>query len=134
MKAPSVAALTKAFRDLDRKSATLIRRLAEAADDDAALEKIINKECDGTEKYVRSMSSDPYRSQMWRDTVALHAMDEILGSYGVEALDSDSHSFRAPRYEYLNMGYTYATTLIYDREKDKLFIGSWGDIAERLEE
>ncbi len=33
--------------------------------------------------------------------------------------------------KYINMGDTYAATLIYKRATDNLFISTWGDIVER---
>ena len=63
---------------------------------------------------------------------ALREMSEILDMHGVEALGPRHYDYFKPSpYEYLNAGDTYATTLIYDRAKDTLSIGSWGDIAER---
>ena len=75
------------------------------------------------------MYSDPYNSHMWRVTVALHAIDKIMGTYGVEPLGPVGTS--GPPYEYLNTGDSYGTTLIYRKSTDNLFIGDWGSIAER---
>jgi len=135
MRAPSEKKLLEAFRDLRPEEAKLIRALARAVDADSAdvdpLEELVDKYVPGTAKYVRSMFSNPYRSHMWRVTVALHAMDEVMGTYGVEALGPDVGGPSPPPYEYLNTGDTYATTLIYRRRDNSLNIGSWGDIAER---
>lgn len=63
----------------------------------------------------------------------LHAIDEILGTFGVEPLGPvDMRD--GPPFEYCNTGDSYAATIIYSRESDTLRIGSWGDIAERHEE
>jgi len=131
MRAPSEKALLNAFRDLTRENAKLIRALARATDDEELLEQLVNDNVPGTARYVRSMFSSPYRSHMWRVTVALHAMNEIMGTYGVEALGPDVGGPNPPPYEYLNSGDTYATTLVYRRSDDSLHIGSWGDVAER---
>ena len=130
MRSPSVKALTATF-SLDAKDARLIKKLAQAANCEEDLAPLIEKCCPETRAYVQSMYSSPYRSQMWRTTVALHAMDAILGTHGVEALGGSGREGYAPPYEYLNAGDTYATTLIYKRATDTLSIGSWGDIAER---
>jgi hypothetical protein len=116
---------------LDLEQAKLVRALGHATDDGEVLEALVNASVPGTEQYVRSMRSDPYRSSMWRVTVALHAMNEVLGTHGVEALGPPSGSSFAPPYEYLNTGDTYAATLVYNRNTDTITIGSWGDIAER---
>lgn len=129
MRAPSEKKLLEAFRDLDRKQAKLIRAFAKAEDDPEELEELVEKVPE-TERYVRSLYSSPYRSGIWRVTVALHAINEIVGGYGVEGLGPGRSGDFALPYEYINMGDTYITTLIYDRDKDRLFIGDWGSIVE----
>lgn len=132
MRAPSATRLVTAFRDLDRKGANRIRRLARAVDDAATLRRIIERECPATHAYARSCHSDPFDSHMWRVTMALHAMNETLGHFGVEPLGRIS-MHEGPPFQYLNAGDTYATTLIYRRDSDNLTIGSWGDLVESLE-
>lgn len=128
MRAPSVKKLTEAFRDLTPAEAKQIRAFAKAVDDPEKLEKLVEK-VPVTEAYVRQMYSSPYDSYMWRVTVALHAINEIVGGFGVEPL-GESDTRHGPPFEYINMGDTYATTLIYDRDKDRLFIGTMGDVVE----
>ena len=69
--------------------------------------------------------------------MALHAIDQLVETYGVEPLrdpaDGDFDHDGAPAYEYLNTGDTYAATLLYSRDDDTLSIGSWGDVAESFE-
>lgn len=131
MRAPSAKTLLSEFKQLSAADAKLIRALASAADDSEQLKKLVDTHVPGTERYVRSMHSDPYRSQLWRTTVALHAMNEVLGTHGVEGLGPARRGDYAPPYEYLNAGDTYVGTLIYDRARDRLFVGSWGDIVEK---
>lgn len=128
MRVPSAKRLVDSFRDLDYAGANLIRRLAKAVDEP---DKLIDKSCPATAAYVRRMHTSPYDSHMWRTTVALHAMDKILGMSGVESLGPASGSSHSPPYEYMNAGDAYATTLIYKRATDSLSIGNWGDIAGR---
>ena len=110
MRAPSKKRLMQEL-DLDSEQANLVRSIAHAASPNGSLRKIIDNKCPDTAAYVRSMYSDPYHSCMWRRTVALHAIDRILGTCGVEALGPpDEDSGYAPPYEYLNSGDTYATT------------------------
>jgi hypothetical protein len=130
MRAPSVQTLLAHFRDLTKKDANLIRRLAHEVDMPDKLADTVERFCPKTQAYVRSMYSDPYNSHMWRVTVALYAMDHILGTHGVEGLGPQG-SMKAPPYEYLNAGDTYNTTLIYRRKTDTLSVGTWGDIAEK---
>ncbi len=128
MRAPSEKKLVEAFRDLTPKNAKLIRAFARAEDDPEKLEELVEK-VPATDAYVRSLYSSPYNSGMWRVTVALHAINELVDGYGVEPLGPVDTRY-GPPYEYINMGDTYATTLIYDRDKDELFIGDWGSIVE----
>lgn len=131
MRAPSAKTLLAEFRNLSAEETKLIRKLADAADDGEELKELVDARVPGTASYVRSMHSDPYRSRLWRTTVALHAINEILGTHGVEGLGPPRSGDYAPPYEYLNAGDTYAGTLIYDRDGDRLFVGSWGDIVEK---
>jgi len=130
MRAPSASTLVETFR-IDNEQANLIRKLAKYVDEPEKLSEVVEASCPGTVKYVRSLHSSPWGSHMWRVTVALHAMDETLGTHGVEGLGPGSGSSHAPPYEYLNTGDSYAATLIYKRSTDTLFISSWGDIAEK---
>jgi hypothetical protein len=116
---------------LTAEQAKLVRAIGHATDDGEILSTIIEASVPRTAGYVRSMHSDPYGSHMWRVTVALHAMDAIIGTHGVEALGPPSGGNYAPPYEYLNTGDTYSTTLIYRRKTDTVSIGDWGSIAER---
>lgn len=130
MRVPSTKTLLATFRDLDSKRANLIRRLAHAVDDRERLQAIIARECPATDAYARSCYNDPFASHMWRVTMALHAIDRALGTYGVESL-GPRHTMQPPPYEYCNTGDTYATTLVYKRATDNLYIACWGDIVER---
>jgi hypothetical protein len=134
MRAPSAKTLLSEFKQLSAADAKLIRALASTADDGEQLKKLVDARVPATESYARSMHSDPYRSRLWRTTVALHAMNEVLGTYGVEGLGPPRGGDYAPPYEYLNAGDTYTGTLIYDRDRDRLFVGSWGDVAEKHSE
>lgn len=133
MRCPSVKSLLEAFpKHLTEEEAKLIRKLAHSVDDPDQLRQIIDTKCPKTAQYVISMYSDPYTSHMWRVTVALHALDIVLDTCGVEALGpGDPREGYAPPYEYLSAGDPYITTLIYSRKSDRLIIGCWGDIAER---
>lgn len=129
MRSPNVKALLAAFPNLTHAKAVLIKKIARSVDE-PGLETVINKCCPTTEAYVRSMYSDPYNSHMWRVTVALHAINDLVGGYGVEGLGPGRSGDYAPPFEYVNMGDTYATTLVYRRKTDTLSIGNWGDIVE----
>lgn len=63
--------------------------------------------------------------------LALEAIDEIIGSCGVEYIPSkDDTSTSVYGIEYCNMGDTYSPTILFDHEKNLWKVGSWGDIVE----
>lgn len=130
IKMPSATRLMSTF-GISRADANLLRSIGHAVDNADTLRANIDLSCPETAAYVRTLYSDPYTSHMWRVTVALHAMDVILGTHGVEALGGSSDSVKAPPFEYLNAGDTYATTLVFCRASCTITIATWGDIAER---
>ena len=122
------------------RQAGLIKRLTAAADRPGELRNILDRasrQIPGTVQYFYSIGGgsrgtlDHHRH--WRRTIILDAVNELVGGYGVEALGprGSFSSGGSPRYEYVNMGDTYATTLIYRTKTDNLFIGDWGSIVER---
>jgi len=132
VKIPSADKLVATFRNLTREQANLMRQIAHASDDATKLANLIERYVPITHAYARRCHSDPYDSRMWRATMTLHALDQLLGTYGVEAITRrDDSPFRGPSHEYLNAGDTYATTLVYYRDADALRVGCWGDIVER---
>jgi hypothetical protein len=62
---------------------------------------------------------------------ALKILDVLLDGFGVEYIASSNDTcFDYYGIEYINTGDTYSTTILYDRDKDKMFLCSWGDIVE----
>ena len=130
MKSPTE--LMESFRDLSWWKAQVIKRLCALADKPEELENFIDSYCPGTSAYARQCYTSPYNTKMWRRTMVLHAVNDLIDGHGVEPLGpmDDWSVGYAPPYEYVNMGDSYSVTLIYDRDEDSLTIGSWGDIAE----
>jgi len=58
------------------------------------------------------------------------ALNEVLNGCGSEAIFASGY---VPSVEYLNFGDTYATTVLYDYDRDLWFIESWGDWVEKAE-
>jgi hypothetical protein len=112
MRAPSTKTLLAAFPNLDRKQACLIRRLAHNADNPVELESLIRRHCSATDAYVRFLP-DVYNFGMWRRTIVLHAVKNLLGALGT----GDSYS---------------SAILIYSQARgaDNLYIGAWATIVE----
>jgi hypothetical protein len=130
VRCPTAKSLTAAFR-IDQSTANKIRQLCKTVDNADKFQSLIAKSHPKTHKYTLSMYNSPYDSPMWRRTVMLDAINHLLEGFGVEALGPNIGGMKPPPYEYINMGDTYNTTLIYKRSSDNLFIGSWGDIAEK---
>ena len=82
---------------------------------------------------VDSSGGDPGKGEFTSDQV-LDRANEILGGYGVESVDCENCQFSRYYYGivllYVNKGDTYDTTLIYDTDKEKFAIGSWGSWLE----
>lgn len=141
MRCPSRRRLLQVFPGLTPEQADLIHHLARAHSHPETsqygvywwkLRSLIAAECPKTNKHVTQCHGDPFDSRLWATTMALEAIDEVLGTHGVEPLGPIDMR-KGPPYEYCNTDDPYATTLIYSREgdADNLFIGCCGDIAER---
>lgn len=66
----------------------------------------------------------------------LRAIDDLLGNYGVESVESkeyyqDEGVLWCPRYSYSNTGETYAVTIVRDHKNSRWLIAAWGDLAEK---
>jgi len=124
MRHPTIGALTRAFPSLSAADIALGWAIMHGdIDPDYVTE---------TEEWDRLCMNQPH----WTELL-MHALDTVFEGFGVEGLgEPDPYETPkwAPRYEYINMGDTYDTTLIYDREENRLFIGDWGTIAETGEE
>lgn len=59
----------------------------------------------------------------------MHCLNEVCGGHGVEALEGES--FRQPAALYINMGDTYAPTILFSYKTDTFSLTTWGDFAER---
>lgn len=140
MRTPSVEKLCASFRDLSASDARLLKRVcgavavASSSDEPSELARLVAAgRLPATDRYVRSLASDPYRSRTWRSTVALHACNELLGMSGVESLGGTDNPGYAPDWEYLNAGDTYATTLVYRLATDTIRISCMGSIVEQFD-
>lgn len=78
------------------------------------------------EEWVRSCWHEPEKIDK-----KLCAINQILGGYGVEAIFGDSYT--EPDMDYINLGDTYTTTIVFDRLKWKWRVMSWGDWVEEAE-
>lgn len=64
---------------------------------------------------------------------ALNKVDAILGGHGVEYIQSAQDTmYSAQGIEYVNMGDTYAATILFDHARDSFLVDSWGNIVEQF--
>lgn len=63
--------------------------------------------------------------------IQLRAASELLEAYGTEAIFGDR--ITQPDLEYVNMGDTYNTTIVYDYIKDRFMVTTVGYWIERQE-
>lgn len=62
----------------------------------------------------------------------LARINKIVRGYGVEP-NHPEPPFRTYGGDYVNMGDTYATTVLYDEERDRMLLMTWGDWLEDYE-
>ena len=86
--------------------------------------RILRESLDGTSARERECYNLPSKAD-----VALHYLDSVLGSFGVEGWAFPNQYKEG--FSYLNMGDTYATTLCYRSDIEKFFISSWGVFVEK---
>jgi hypothetical protein len=127
---PSIKVLRKTFRDLSREDAAKIRRLCALADDPAELRTEVET-LPRASAYLRMCYSTPFHNRPFRRAMVLQAIDEIVGTHGVEAVGPCHLTDGAP-ISYLNAGDAYASTLVYKRGTDNLFVSTLGDVAGRV--
>jgi|ETNvirenome_6_85_1030632.scaffolds.fasta_scaffold17428_2 hypothetical protein len=126
MRCPSAKRL-KSELGVGTWGAETIRSLCAAVDDPDELESIIEQKLPGTDTWVRSLHRSPFGSRIWRRSAVLEGANEVIDAHGVEHIPG---SERVGTIDYLNMGDTYAATLIYKWDTDNLWISSWGDVVE----
>jgi len=82
---------------------------------------------------ISSADAKTLKKKMDAESVedALAFADKAMNGFGVEYIASSEDTMRTPDgLDYVNMGDTYDTTLVYDHGKGKYLITSWGDIVE----
>lgn len=106
---------------------------------ESAMEKFASKYCSELSIGDANRDSIAILSRIWENKktyeteveLRLACLNEILECYGVEYIESvkdTQHEILG--ISYLNAGDTYANTVIYDWQKEKWFINSYGDIVE----
>jgi len=59
----------------------------------------------------------------------LEAISDVLGGFGAEGVPEGRG--RSPAFDYVNMGDTYQTTILYFPDRAVWRVGCWGDVVER---
>lgn len=121
MRTPTVARLMAELR-LDKATAQTVRILMRRETFPQDAPAAFPRTC----TWLRACYHRPH----WTD-VALHAIDELLRTHGVEGWPDPKDMRHGV--SYCNTGDTYATTiaLIHDGDGRRWYLGSWGDLAER---
>ena len=79
-----------------------------------------------TQAWVASCDSAPSRLAQ-----KMHAIDILIGGSGCEAIFEAGEKW--PDMEYVNMGETYAPTIVLDYTEHKFSVTSWGAWIERAQ-
>lgn len=79
-----------------------------------------------TQEWVNSCYSMPKTLEL-----KAHAINELIGGYGVEAIWGDDCFW--PDVDYINMGDTYNTTILLDRVRNTWSVTTLGDWVEWAE-
>lgn len=112
MNKPSVKTLESAFPGKG-KAIRLILDSIQAVDENPAVKEWV-KQCYGYPKdYERR----------------LEALNDVMDGHGVEYVPAGRNK-KSPAFHYVNMGDTYATTIIR-LSGGRYIVSSWGDIVER---
>jgi len=68
----------------------------------------------------------------------LEYCNQYLNGYGIEPITGEftwvNHYYQNIIALYVNLGDTYTTTIVYDTERGKFLISSWGDFYESSNE
>lgn len=80
---------------------------------------------------VIQLCTDSYNPPNYFDRL-MCALNEILEGFGVEPIWGKDSEME-PIAEYINMGDTYNTTILYDYDKGTFQVTSWGDWFEANE-
>lgn len=67
-----------------------------------------------------------------RHALRMEMINEELEGFGVEAIFAE-HDALSPDAEYINMGDTYSTTVLWDDIEGKFLVTTWGDWLEEAE-
>lgn len=91
----------------------------------AGFKNFLDKNCPHTKKWIDSCYHLPKTAE-----IQMHAIDEIIGTYGVEAINLGD-VYPGNWLEYCNTGDPFINTVcLYE---GKFFLTSWGDIIESEE-
>jgi len=116
-RSPSVNAMVNDLQ-LDRKTALAIKRVLTGRTDLMTVESARKRQLE---------AYNPHDAL----TLALEAVNELMGMYGVEYIASKEDTMHDVQgIEYINTGDTYQLTMTYDHRDDLWRISSWGNYIE----
>lgn len=109
------------------------KRIARVLGIDADKARIIRGLMDGSTDPLTYKSADRYSRACYSrpddELVALYAIDEVLGTCGIDGFCDQETGRRG--LSYCNTGDTYAPTVLLYYPSGAFDLGCWGDVAER---
>jgi hypothetical protein len=121
MKVPSTKAFREAFPSIPPAKITKLRKILRGDLDPLSVPSV--------ERWALQCFNRPAQIEL-----LLSAANDLLDGFGVEPLETQEEwetLTSGPRREYINMGETYAVTLIYDHDHGRFFLASYGDVVEQ---
>lgn len=110
--------------ELDPDDVEVIKQLCQEADRDTLLQ-LVEKNAPNTYRWIDKCYHAPSEQE-----IRVKAVCEAGGWYDVVIVRDDVQTVR---FEVMNTGETYASTLCYDIEEDLWFISTLGDLVECCE-
>jgi len=108
------------FLNVDKETAKKVRGLVK--------EDIDPEEFESVQKWIRECYNRPSQ-----DELIMEALNEVLDGCGPEAIEGSEYVDSYHRYfvaSYVNMGDTYAGTVILDHRSGRYLLGTWGGFVE----
>lgn len=123
----NVNQLRECFPDVDGIKLILINLILNNNIDSNTLEHF-----ESNEKWIKQCFNKPNDLEL-----KLSALNELLDGHGIEPINRESEWVNSYWQDcianYINMGDTYITTIVYDTINESFLLTSWGDFYENAD-